>query len=64
MVDVTNKRCLEENCNVQPKYNLPDKKNGVYLGVSKLNKFFSVQVKICFGGCAVSGITDKYLLDG
>lgn len=32
------------------------------MGYSKLNNFFSVQIKICSGGACVSYFTDKHLL--
>jgi Holliday junction resolvase len=47
MVDIKHKKCLEENCNKQPTYNLPDKKIGIYCLKHKKDNMVDIKNKKC-----------------
>ena len=41
------KKCLEENCNTQPIYNLPDKKSGLYCAKHRKENMVDIKSKHC-----------------
>ena len=47
MIDITHKRCIENNCNTQPTFNLPNEKNGIYCTEHKKENMIDVKNKIC-----------------
>lgn len=47
MINVKDKKCLQESCNKQPSYNLPSKKVGLYCGEHKKNGMIDVKSKKC-----------------
>jgi hypothetical protein len=47
MVDIKHKKCEEENCNIQPSYNLPNEKIGMYCYTHKKENMIDVINKRC-----------------
>ena len=47
MVDVKHKRCLEENCDKRPNFNLPNEKIGIYCSVHKKIDMVDISHKKC-----------------
>ena len=47
MVDVKNKKCLENNCNKQPNYNLQNEKYGIYCKEHKKENMIDIKNKKC-----------------
>ena len=45
MVNIKSKKCLEENCNKQPNFNLPDKIGGLYCNEHKKENMINVTEK-------------------
>ena len=47
MIDVTHKRCAEQNCIKQPTYNLPTKTKGLYCFEHKKTNMINIKNKRC-----------------
>lgn len=54
MIDIKSKRCIENECTVQPTFNQPGKTKGVYCAEHKKVAMIWVKVKRCVeNGCTV-----------
>ena len=54
MIDIKSKRCIENECTVQPTFNQPGKTKGVYCAEHKKVAMICVKVKRCVeNGCTV-----------
>lgn len=54
MIDIKSKRCIENECTLQPTFNQPGKTKGVYCAEHKKVAMICVKVKRCVeNGCTV-----------
>ena len=60
MVDLTRKKCVNENCNTRPTYNYPHEKKALYCNSHKLEGMVNVKDKTCKTPLCDIQVKDKY----
>ena len=47
MIDIKNKRCIQEKCNLEANFNIQNQKNGLYCNEHKKDNMINVRCKKC-----------------
>ena len=59
MIDIKHKKCIFENCNIQPHYNYENKKQAIYCAKHKLDNMIDIKHKKCID-CIYTFANPKY----
>ena len=60
MIDVLNKKCLEENCHKIPNFNLPNETVGIYCKIHSKENMINIISKKCLGKNCDTIVNKKY----